>query len=237
MISRRTWYILAMNCALFVALTSVSLKTVQAQGPAGTPPPGSPCPRYDPRFEDPPYCATDLRVNPFDPVATMTAYCQADHSLNVDAVVNGQGVFLYNIPAQLIARDLAAAHRSGHDILMQDQQRRQTWALSNGQIQLHDYFTPGGYDFRFQGSICGLASAGSSFSPTSTKSSSPMPIIETAPQRGGVCSYTVQPGDWFYSIARKYKITPAALIDANPRSNPNYLQPGDVLNIPNCTAP
>src|SRR5713101_3942409 len=64
-VSRRPLHILAMNCVLFVALVSLSPSPVQAQGPAGNPPSGSPCPHYDPRFADPPYCATDLRVNPF----------------------------------------------------------------------------------------------------------------------------------------------------------------------------
>lgn len=49
------------------------------------------------------------------------------------------------------------------------------------------------------------------------------------------CEHTVQPGEWFYSIARKYGIDPAALIAANPRVNPDALQPGDVLLIPNCS--
>ena len=56
----------------------------------------------------------------------------------------------------------------------------------------------------------------------------------TALPTEGPCVHTVQPGEWFYSIARKYNITPADLMAANPRSNPDALQPGDVLNIPNC---
>ncbi len=235
--SGRTLHILALTCVLFVALAYLSPFPAQAQGPAGPPSRGFTCPHYDPRLEDPPFCATDLRVNPYDPMAKMTAYCQADHSLSVYALVNGRGVYLYNIPAQLIAYDLAAAKRSGQDILMQDQQQRQTWALSTDQIQLHDYATPGGYDFRFSGSTCGLVSADSNFDPASIKSGRPKPVARTVRQPGGVCSYTVQPGDWFYSIARKFNVSPEALIDANPRWNPNYLQVGDVLNIPNCANP
>src|SRR5258708_32026484 len=56
----------------------------------------------------------------------------------------------------------------------------------------------------------------------------------TALPTEGPCVHTVQPGEWFYSIARKFNITPADLLAANPRSNPDALQPGDVLNIPNC---
>src|SRR5258708_5357744 len=56
----------------------------------------------------------------------------------------------------------------------------------------------------------------------------------TALPSEGPCVHTVQPGEWFYSIARKFNISPADLLAANPRSNPDALQPGDVLNIPNC---
>ena len=53
-------------------------------------------------------------------------------------------------------------------------------------------------------------------------------------QSGGVCSnpYTVQPGEWFYAIARKCGVTPDALLAANPGLNPNVLRPGQTLNIP-----
>lgn len=56
----------------------------------------------------------------------------------------------------------------------------------------------------------------------------------TALPTEGPCVHTVQPGEWFYSIARKFNISPADLLAANPRSNPDALQPGDVLNIPGC---
>jgi membrane-bound lytic murein transglycosylase D len=50
------------------------------------------------------------------------------------------------------------------------------------------------------------------------------------------CRHTVQPGEWFYSIARKYNLNPVDLVRANPRTDPDALQPGDVLLIPNCNA-
>ncbi len=51
---------------------------------------------------------------------------------------------------------------------------------------------------------------------------------------GGACGnpYTVQPGEWFYAIARKCGVTPQALLAANPGMNPNVLRPGQTLNIP-----
>lgn len=59
------------------------------------------------------------------------------------------------------------------------------------------------------------------------------------PPVGGACSnpYTVQPGEWFYAIARKCGVTPQALLDANPGLNPSVLRPGQVLNVPGGGAP
>jgi LysM repeat protein len=44
-------------------------------------------------------------------------------------------------------------------------------------------------------------------------------------------SYTVQSGDTLYSIGRKFNIHPSYIINKNPAINPNYLSPGQVLNI------
>jgi len=49
---------------------------------------------------------------------------------------------------------------------------------------------------------------------------------------GGASTYTVQPGDWIYQIARKLGKDPQAIIAANPGVNPNLIYPGTVLNIP-----
>ena len=57
----------------------------------------------------------------------------------------------------------------------------------------------------------------------------------SAPQSGALPNpgtYTVQRGEWIYSIARKFGITPQALVAANPGINPNLLYPGQVLRIP-----
>lgn len=48
------------------------------------------------------------------------------------------------------------------------------------------------------------------------------------------CVHTVQPGEWLYSIARTRGINPVDLIAANPWAANRILQPGDVINIPNC---
>ncbi len=45
-------------------------------------------------------------------------------------------------------------------------------------------------------------------------------------------TYTVQPGDWLYAIARKFGVSVQQLAAANPGFNPNFVFPGQVLNIP-----
>ena len=45
--------------------------------------------------------------------------------------------------------------------------------------------------------------------------------------------YTVQPEDTFTEIARKSFLSVEQLINANPTVNPNALQPGMKLTIPN----
>lgn len=48
----------------------------------------------------------------------------------------------------------------------------------------------------------------------------------------GSVTYTIKPGDTFYSIALKYNITVVDLTTANPNVNPNALLVGQVICIP-----
>jgi LysM repeat protein len=57
-------------------------------------------------------------------------------------------------------------------------------------------------------------------------------LITPAVPSGGPTTYTVQQGEWFYQIARKFGVSVAQLQAANPGVNPNFLYPGQVLNIP-----
>jgi len=47
--------------------------------------------------------------------------------------------------------------------------------------------------------------------------------------------HTVECGDTFFTIARKYGITLGELFDANPKVDPNCLHVGDILCIPKST--
>jgi len=48
-------------------------------------------------------------------------------------------------------------------------------------------------------------------------------------------TYTIKPGDTFYSLARRYNTTVSALISANPEINPENLQIGLHICIPRQT--
>lgn len=64
----------------------------------------------------------------------------------------------------------------------------------------------------------------------------PAPVSEPLPAPEPAVSqqiHTVQPGEWIYAIARRYAISPDLLLKANNLSNPNLVQPGQQLIIPN----
>jgi hypothetical protein len=114
---------------------------------------GRPC-RYDPDKEDPPYNAEDNRLNPYDAIASATAYCRTDGSLDVFAISASQGIFLYKVSGQDIARAVSQAQQHGQAILLQAQQSVQLWAGPDGQLSI---LAPDGYHFSFPASSCGTA--------------------------------------------------------------------------------
>lgn len=65
----------------------------------------------------------------------------------------------------------------------------------------------------------------------------PATPVTAATPASGPTTYTVQRGEWFYQIARKFNISVAQLQAANPGVNPNFLYPGQVLRIPGDVAP
>jgi LysM repeat protein len=48
------------------------------------------------------------------------------------------------------------------------------------------------------------------------------------------CTYTVQPGDTLYRISLQHEISLAELRQANPEVSGDLIQPGQILQIPNC---
>jgi LysM repeat protein len=77
--------------------------------------------------------------------------------------------------------------------------------------------------------------------PTATLSGTPAPTATktpTQPPPGGVgFPYTVQWGDTVFSIARRFGVTPDAIVAANGLANPNYIRAGQVLIIPTLPPP
>ena len=74
--------------------------------------------------------------------------------------------------------------------------------------------------------------------PTNTPPPPP-PATAVPPAQVTPCSnpYTVKDGDWIYQIARNCGVSARDLIAANPGINPNYIVPGQLLNMPGQTTP
>lgn len=85
--------------------------------------------------------------------------------------------------------------------------------------------------------IPGSTAAVPTATPGATPEATTTPGTGTPPPSTGPTTYTVQRGDWMYAIARKFGISVAALQAANPNINPNFVYPGQVLNIPAPGAP
>ncbi len=63
--------------------------------------------------------------------------------------------------------------------------------------------------------------------PVQTPEVQPSPVVS-----GGETSYTVRPGDTLFSIARRYGLTFEEVAAFNGITNPNLIQPGQVIRIP-----
>ena len=100
-------------------------------------------------------------------------------------------------------------------------------------ISTQGFLTPTG------GAVVITVSAGT---PGSVNALTPTVLILNTPTAfptEGACVHTVQPGEHLLSIARQYKVNLDDLLAANPflQSNPDQLQVGQTLTIPNCGQP
>ena len=77
--------------------------------------------------------------------------------------------------------------------------------------------------------------AGAGVTPTPVPPTPVPPAAATTPApAGAACTnpYTVKQGDWIYKIARDCKVEPSAIVAVNPGINPNFISPGQKLNMP-----
>lgn len=63
-----------------------------------------------------------------------------------------------------------------------------------------------------------------------------MADVTPAALAGSGQSYTIRSGDTFAGIARKYKVSVADLVSANPEVKPNSLRPGQVIRLSSAAA-
>ncbi len=97
---------------------------------------------------------TDGRINDGDVGASMAGYCLPDGSLDVRGIDGSASHDLFTVSHEEIQHALRQATTSGQHQLIRDQGGRQLWALSWGQLQLHDARGIV-YDYVFDGDRCG----------------------------------------------------------------------------------
>jgi peptidoglycan-N-acetylglucosamine deacetylase len=62
-----------------------------------------------------------------------------------------------------------------------------------------------------------------------------LPGIGSDTSAGGDCTYTIQRGETLFRIALANDTTVDAIAAANPGIDPNLIQPGQVIQLPDCT--
>jgi LysM repeat protein len=85
-----------------------------------------------------------------------------------------------------------------------------------------------------QGGGDGLAETPTTAPPVETATPIPQATAMPVPPAAAGCPspYTVRQGDWIYKIARACQVEPSAIIALNPGINPNFIVPGQQLNMP-----
>ena len=71
--------------------------------------------------------------------------------------------------------------------------------------------------------------------PAATPTAAATPVPTAAPAAACPNPYVVKQGDWIYKIARACSVTPASLLAANSGISPNFIVPGQKLNMPGTT--
>jgi 4-amino-4-deoxy-L-arabinose transferase-like glycosyltransferase len=102
---------------------------------------------------------TDGRLNDADTAATIAAYCLPDAAISVRAIddpnISSRAVprELFSVDGDTIQSKLGDAATSGKHQRIRQQEGRELWALTSGELQLHD--TRGiTYDYVFAGDAC-----------------------------------------------------------------------------------
>jgi len=60
----------------------------------------------------------------------------------------------------------------------------------------------------------------------------PTAVIVYTATPGIPSTYTLQLGESLYCLARRYNLDPSAIINANPKVNPNFIPDGTTINLP-----
>jgi uncharacterized protein YgiM (DUF1202 family) len=102
------------------------------------------------------YYEIDGRVNPNDAMASVTAYCQPDLSMQIYGVNGAIGEYLFTVSAQQLADGVATANASGAAVSIGAASGREIAALPGDLLQI----SGGSYLYQFSASFCGTLPPG-----------------------------------------------------------------------------
>ena len=90
---------------------------------------------------------------------------------------------------------------------------------------------------RFNTTVAAIQQANPAADPNNLRIGQVICIPQAGPPACSGFLYTIQPGDTFFSLAQRFGTTVNAIQQANPGVNPNNLQIGQVICIPQAAPP
>jgi hypothetical protein len=105
------------------------------------------CPRYE---------SFDGRINQFDPMAAVSAYCRPGPAIDVWGITDREGQYLFSLDAAQIAKGLSQAKDRNAAVVINEKNGRGVRALPGWRLEMYGTAANGlAYSFVFDGNYCG----------------------------------------------------------------------------------
>lgn len=154
------------------------------------------CPRYE---------SFDGRINQFDPMAAVSAYCRPGPVMEVWGITDRDGQYLFSLDATQLSKGLSQAKDRNTAVVVGEKNGRGIRALPGWQLEMYGTAANGiYYTFAFDGNYCGaIAYMGNSgnAAPAAPPAAQTPPASVSAP---------AAPTDQFVTTLQGGNITPPA---------------------------